>query len=89
MFLYLLERGDTLRRIQDYTREDALFKALSNVIKQGWPESKPYLPSEIQVYFPFREELTLQNRVIFKRDRVIILEELERRLHSSHLGIQA
>ena len=93
MLHYLPVREDTLRRIQECTQEDLVLKALANVIKQGWPESKPHFPSEIQDYFPFKEELTLQNGVIFKGDRVVIplemRDELKRKLHSSHLGIQA
>ena len=93
MLHYLPVREDTLRRIQECTHEDLVLKALANVIKQGWPESKPRLPPELQDYFPFKEELTLQNGVIFKGNRVVIplemRDELKRKLHSSHLGIQA
>ena len=93
MLHYLSMREDTLRRIQDCTREDVVLRALANVIKLGWPESKPHLPSEIHDYFPFKEELTLQSGVIFKAHRVVIplemRDELKRKLHSSHLGIQA
>ena len=93
MLHYLPVREDTLRRIQHCTHEDVVLRALANVIKLGWPESKPYLPSEIHDYFPFKEEPTLQNGVIFKGDRVIIplkmRDELKKKLHSSHLGIQA
>ena len=83
----------TLCQIQNLSREDAILKTLACIIKQGWPESKLHLPLEVQDYFPFKEELTLQNGVIFKGDRVVILlqmrAELKRKLHSSHLGIQA
>ena len=93
MLHYLPVREDTLRRIQECTHEDLALKALANVIKQGWPESKHHLPPELQDYFPFKEELTLQNGVIFKGNRVVIpsdmRDELKRKLHSSHLGIQA
>ncbi|XP_022802534.1 uncharacterized protein K02A2.6-like [Stylophora pistillata] len=51
------------------------------------------LPLEVQDYFPFKEELTLQNGVIIIGDRVVIpfqmRAELKRKLHSSHLGVQA
>ena len=62
-------------------------------LASGWPESKFHLPPEVQDYFPFKEEITLQNRVIFKGERVVIpfqmRAELKRKLHSSHLGVQA
>ena len=93
MLHYLPVKDDTLRRIQDCTREDAVLKTLANVIKLGWPDSKLHLTPEVQDYFPFKEELTLQDGVIFKGTRVVIpfqmRAELKKKLHSSHLGIQA
>ena len=48
---------------------------------------------EARAYFSFREELTLQNGVVFKGERLVIpssmREELKMKLHASHLGIQA
>jgi len=44
MLHHLPVREDTLRRIQECTHADLVLKALANVIKQGWPESKPHLP---------------------------------------------
>ena len=71
----------------------ASLKTLTGVIKQGWPKSKLYLQPEVQKYFPFKEELTLQNRVIFEGDGVLITfqmrAELKRKLHSSHLRLKA
>ena len=93
MLQYLPVKGETLCQIQNLTQEYAILKTLAGVIKQGWPESKLHLPPEVQDYFPFKEELTLQNGVIFKGDRVVIpfqmRAELKRKLHSSHLGVQA
>ena len=93
MLQYLPVKDETLCQIQNLTQEDAILKTLVGVIKQGWPESKLRLPPQVQDYFPFKEELTLQNGVIFKGDRVIIpfqmRAELKMKLHSSHLGVQA
>ena len=93
MLQYLPMKDETLCQIQSLTQEDAILKTLACVIKQAWPESKRLLPLEIQDYFPFKEELTLQNGVIFKGDRVVIpfqmRAELKRMLPSSHLGVQA
>ena len=47
---------------------------------------------QLHCYYPFREELTIQNGVIFKGERVVIPAALHNsminKLHSSHLGIQ-
>ena len=93
MLQYLPVKDETLCQIQNLTQEDAILKTLAGVIKQGWPESKPHLPPDVQDYFPFKEELTLQNGVIFKGDRVVIpfqmRTEIKRKLDSSHLEVQA
>ena len=47
---------------------------------------------QLHCYYPFREELTIQNGVIFKGERVVIPAALHNsiinKLHSSQLGIQ-
>ena len=90
---YLPVKDETLCQIQNLSQEDAILKTLACIIKQGWPESKLHLPLEVQDHFPFKEELTLHNGGIFKGDRVVILlqmrAELKRKLHSSHLEVQA
>ena len=86
-------KDETLCQIQHLTQEDAILKTLAGVITHGWPDSKLCLPLEVQDYFPFEEELTLQNGVISKGDRVVIpfqvRADLKRKLHASHLGVQA
>ena len=47
MLQYLPVKDETLRQIQNLTQEDAILKTLACVIKQGWPESKLYLPLEV------------------------------------------
>ena len=43
-------------------------------------------------YFPFRDELTLQNGIIFKGERIVIPSSLRSdmmaKIHASHIGIQ-
>ena len=91
MLQYLPVKDETLCQIQNLSQEDAILKTLASIIKQGWPESKLHLPLEVQDYFPFKEEFTLQNGAIFKGDCVVIPSqmraELKRKLHSSHLGV--
>lgn len=46
----------------------------------------------VQCYFPFRDELVVQNGLIFKGDRFIVPEGVRRdfidRIHETHFGIQ-
>ena len=84
----------TLLEIKTATETDAEFGLLTAVIKQGWPETKGVLSPSIQDYFPFREELTAQNGIMFKGGRINVVPHCLRKciidkVHASHLGIQA
>jgi len=62
------------------------------VVLTGWPEQKRETPQEIQAYFTSRNELSVQDGLLFKSDRVIIPTSLRQRviqkIHSSHMGIE-
>ena len=80
------------KSLQLGTQADAELQMLSKVIRNGWPNEKTSVHVDIQKYFPFREELTIQNGLIFKSDKVVVPEnaraDLMARAHSSHIGIQ-
>ena len=92
MLMFLPVSDQMLARIQKETDADAEMENLKTVIRKGWPETKQEVPANIQDYFPFRDELTLQDRVVLKGDRVVIppslRQEMKERVHSSHIGIQ-
>ena len=64
---------------------------LKHVIKAGGLGTKEEVPTEIRWYFHFREELTIQDRILFKETRVIVPAALRslmlKKVHSSHIGI--
>jgi len=82
----------TLQEIKSATEGDAEFQALAPIITQGWPERRADVPSQLQVYFPFREELSLQDGVVLKGEPIIVSSSLGQcmmdKVHASHLGIQ-
>ena len=59
---------------------------------KGWPSDKRDVPLCIQEYWPYRDELTTQNGIVYRGKRVIIPEEMRpqmlQRAHASHLGEQ-
>lgn len=67
-------------------------KELKTTIRVGWPEDKDRLPVRVRDYFPFREEMTLQNGLVFKGERLVVPEsageKMEAKIHASHIGIQ-
>ena len=92
MMKYLPIRKERLQRIKEAVSDDRAMKSLREVIMNGWPEEKHLLPSEILVYFHCRDELTVQDGLIFRGDRVVIptslRQETKEAIHSSHVGIE-
>lgn len=92
MAQYLLISEATQSQMQAETKAGYIVLELKTAIRQGWPPQKSEVAGCIHDYFPFREELTLQNGLIFKRERLIIPTALRdsmlTKLHSTHIGIQ-
>ena len=77
--------------IRKHTEEDHELQELIKVILTGWPEYKSQVPHSAVPYYNVRNELTVQNGVIFRGERVVTPKSLRRdmlqRIHASHLGI--
>ena len=58
----------------------------------GWPTEKKDLPHQVAQYFPYRDELSVQDGLVFRGERVVIptdlRQTLKERVHWSHLGIE-
>ena len=85
------ERLVDLRRKK--TELDEGLQQLKHIIKIGWPETKEEVPSEIGRYFDFREELSIEDDILFKGNRVIVPVELRphmiKQVQAIHLGIES
>ena len=66
---------------------------LGEVIQKGWPEEKISLPSCTLPHFSYKDELSMQDGVIYRLLRVVIptslRREIKKKLHAGHLGINA
>ena len=67
-------------------------KDLKPIIRSEWPESKEDIPVSIREYFSFRDELTLQNGIVFKGKRLVISAIIRNgmleKTNANHIGIQ-
>ena len=58
---------------------------------QGWPKNIKQVPPEIQPYWTFREELTIEDGLILKGTRIVIPtkqhQAVLKQLHEGHLGL--
>ncbi|XP_060070555.1 uncharacterized protein K02A2.6-like [Ylistrum balloti] len=81
-----------LREIQRETGKDDNLQILREVILEGWSEKRSLVPIQAQPYFNVRDELSLQNGIIFRGERAVIPFSLRRdikaKIHSSHIGIE-
>ena len=84
----------TLEKLKQAASTDIMYKELSSVIKSGWPTEKEKVSETVTDYFNFREELTIQDGLVFKGDRLVVPKSIRQELvgiihNSSHLGIQS
>ena len=84
---------ERLTSIQMETSSDETLQMLKSVIVQGWPEVRTEIPHQLLPYFPVRDELSVQNGLIFRGERVVIPKSLQSEmlnsLHKSHLGVNS
>ena len=83
---------DSLSSIRSATKEDSTLQTLIETILQGWPNDKTKTSSNIRPYCSFQDELSYQDGIVFRGERVV-KPEVQRRditsqLHSSHLGVE-
>ena len=75
------------------TRRDQSLRSLSETILVAWPDDEKDAPPLTHPYFSMRDELTVQDGLIFKENAVVIPRNLraamKAKIHSSHLGIEA
>lgn len=77
---------------QEKTKNDAVLQQLKQTIELGWPESRKAVPSEVRAFYSYRDELTVQDEILFRGDRVIVpapmRSEMLKKIHASHIGIE-
>ncbi|XP_046547827.1 uncharacterized protein K02A2.6-like [Haliotis rubra] len=65
---------------------------LREIIHTGWPEKVKSVTPVLRSYWPFRDELAVEDSIIFKGRQVVIPEKLHAgilsQLHLSHQGIE-
>jgi hypothetical protein len=81
---------DKLLEVKNATEKDASLQSVTELILNGWPEDKDRVPNSALPFFDMRDEFSVADGVIVKREAILIpkllLAEMKSRLHSSHLG---
>ena len=84
-------RSDSLQQLHEASQVDDTLAILMYTIQKGWPNTIKELPSEIQPYWTFREELTNEDGLMVKGTRIVVPStkqaEILKLIHEVHLGL--
>ena len=78
--------------ICEETSKDPTLTLLRHYIHMGWPNDHRILPQELYMFWNYREDLSMENRLITKGVRLLIPSTLRKKvleqIHNGHLGIE-
>ncbi len=84
--------SEKLTQIQQETASDHTLHALREIIINGWPSRMKELAKPLQPYWSYRDELSVEDGMILKGDRVVIPYSMQEyvlsKLHEGHQGIE-
>uniref|UniRef100_A0A8C5HEF5 Gypsy retrotransposon integrase-like protein 1 n=1 Tax=Gouania willdenowi TaxID=441366 RepID=A0A8C5HEF5_GOUWI len=82
-----------LEELRKHTGEDAMLKKLTTVIQRGWPSRENQLQPAIRPFYPYRDELTVDDGIIMKGPKTVIPQSLQNAyidiVHKGHPGADA
>ena len=83
---------DRIDRLRQSTARDDTLALLKYTVQHGWPQTIIELPPELHPYWTFREEISIEDGILLKGERIIIpavdQPDILQQLHHGHLGLQ-
>ena len=80
-------------QIENASADDPVFQELRSVILRGWPLNRADVAQCLYPCFDIRNELTLQGKLVFKGQQLVVTVSLRKELmaatHTSHIGVEA
>ena len=84
--------NERIGEIRRATVADPVLQKVREYVENGWSTSRLHLPSGVVPYHSIQNEISYQDGLLFKSGRIVVPEVLQedmlKRLHSSHLGIE-
>ena len=81
-----------LQKIKEQSGLDAERNALKEMIHAGWPTHFQQVPTLLKPYWPYRDELSTEDRIVMKAHRIVIPATLQKeiltKLHAPHQGTE-
>ena len=93
MSKHLPMREEKIMRFREESEKDEVQQELKKVITTGWPDSLGESPMLTIPYYHFRDELSVQESLIFRGERLVVpkhmRKEMLEEIHRGHGGEQA
>ena len=93
MAQFLPISNERLTEIKVETEADATLQLLKETILQGWLDNKEHVPPQIFPYFSTRDELSIQDELVFRGERVVVpaklRHDIKNKLHALHMGAES
>ena len=84
-------KEELFEEIRRKTENDNFLCNHKKVIARGWPEHKSQ--QQLSQHFSYRDELSIENGIIYKEDRINIPESvrdsMKKNMHAAHTGINS
>lgn len=81
---------ERLSEIEEESKIDPEMNILRAYIADGWPESRHEIKDVVKAYYDYRDELSLDQGVLFRGEKVIIPKKLRykimTKIHTGHVG---
>ena len=88
---HLNARSDSLQEIRISKQEDDQLALLKHTITNGWPNTIPEVPTKIQLFWIFQEELTIEEQIVLEGTCIAIPSKKQQAIlhiiHKGHLGL--
>lgn len=84
---------DHLSEIANETAKEKVLQTLMRHITDGWKTSKRKISVDILPYWTVKDELSIENGIIYRNDRIVVptilRKTLTARLHQAHMGTES
>ncbi len=81
-----------LDEIRQCTEKDVVLCHLKDMVHDGWPNVRSESPPDLNEYWTFREDISVENGIVLKGHRIIIPKTLRQQMlniiHQGHLGTE-
>ncbi|KAJ7996603.1 hypothetical protein DPEC_G00238770 [Dallia pectoralis] len=82
-----------LEELRTHTAQDQVLQNLSTTIQRGWPDKERNVHPSISSFFPYRDELVVEDGIVIKGHKAVIPHSLHREyiniVHRGHPGLES